>query len=211
MIKGIIFEGITGSGKTTLYRHILRHVTERNCSLFSLNEHCTERSLEPLRSATLSDSLDTLKNIITILHGFQNLSCKGTDPLIKLFLLERFHMSHCLDITRNDKISEYTWVDKHMQMFNSTVLLLTIDPSKILERCILNTRRTRPESWSRYLSTLGTTDDAIVAYYQTQQEHFISLCAQSALPVLRIDTSSENWPELSEHIITNLLPGYKYD
>ncbi len=206
MIKGIILEGIVGSGKTMLYRHLLRQVSNFNCSLLSLNEYCTERSLEPLKNASISDSLQTLKSILTILKHFQNISCQYKNKLIKLFILERFHLSHCLDISDKDTLTDYEWIEKQMRMLNPTIVILTFDPSRIMERSVITTRQTRPKSWSRYLSSLGTTDDSIAAYYRIQQERLISLCSQSTVPIMRIDTSYENWSELAEEITTTLLP-----
>lgn len=205
MMRGIIFEGIPGSGKTTLKSHLLRMIAGRDCSAILLDESVTERSLEPLKKATLEDSLRLLGDISGLLENFKNLSCKFTGNLLKLFILERFHWSHCLDIAGPDHFAHYQPIEDTMHTLNTTVVLLTIGQASVLDRSVIRTRQTRPLSWTRYLSTFGDTDEDVAGHYLNQQEQFFTLAGKTSLQVLHYDTTRENWENLAVDLTSKIF------
>ncbi len=205
MVRGIIIEGIAGSGKTTLRKHLMHRLSVSNASLISINEYCTERCLEPLKDAGPDESAEVLTGIVRLLNNFQNLPCRSSDEFRKLFILERFHMSHCLDIANQEFTAGYRYIDRQMKELNAVIVLLTLEPSSILERSVISTKKTRPASWSDYLSTLGPTDQDVAAYYQCQQELFISFCGQSAIPFSVFDATNPDWTEMAGTIAGKML------
>ncbi len=203
-MRGIILEGIPGSGKTAVFRHLHRLLSDGDCPSLFLSESCTERTLEPLNKSTVRKSLGALNTVLNFILHFKNLSCKSNGNVIKRYILERFHLSHCLDIAGKDFFYEYTSIDRRLGEFNATVVVFTMDVNVIEQRSVIRTKQNRPAAWSKYLSSLGNTDTEIARYYIQQQENFLFLCSQSGLPHIQIDTTNENWPEAANTILQTL-------
>lgn len=206
-MRGVILEGIPGTGKSQIYRLLVGETAQKNLSLFALSENCTERMLEPLRQASLAESLSILDRIIFVLEGYAQLPCLNVSGKNKFFLLERFHFSHCLDIAGMEYWNRYSGIEDKLKSFDAVVIVLTIAPEDIPERTLRQTRKVRPASWSSYLNTLGKTDTEIAGYYRQQQEQLVALSRRSLLPCHFVDTTKQNWTETAEKISHILFTG----
>ena len=56
-MKGLILEGIVGSGKSSILRFLRKQIIENGSSSLILDEAITERPLEPLSSSNVETSL----------------------------------------------------------------------------------------------------------------------------------------------------------
>ncbi len=204
-MNGLIIEGIVGSGKTSLLRHILGYGVFLPRTTLVLTEHETERPLEPLSSANLRQSLELLQHWIKTISRLEvphsPSPCSDTESQHPLFLIERFHFSHCMDIVSPDRFEEYASVESALAEFSAHIILLTIPRDHILERSIRSTSRNRGVSWRQYLQTLGANESAQAEHYRIQQEGFSELAARTRLPVTVRDTSGMEWENLAKECI----------
>ena len=202
-MKGLILEGIVGSGKSSILHSLRKHVVEDGASSLILDETLTERPMEPLHSADVSRSLSHLTRLLQLIKDLHDLeaSVQRSFQTGVRFLLERFHFSHCLDIAGFERFAAYAEIDKQMMELGSKLVVLTVQEDLIRERSVVSTKKLRGESWSRYLTQISETEEGVAAYYAAQQEHFMALCHKSAIPSMAVDTSNRDWEEASFQIV----------
>lgn len=195
-ISGLIIEGICGTGKTTLFRSLLRSEPFAQRSFLSgvtLSEHQTQRALERKeREAGLTpeDNLGLLNQHVSYLEALRDrldrmewCANSGTNMRVP-FVLERFHFTHVCHYPH------MTWehvegIDRRLAGLNCKVCLLTMPDHLLGERIIT----TRNKAWREYLSRHGHTDEEILRHYAHQQQHLLNLRGLSTLDTLTIDTA----------------------
>ena len=202
-MKGLILEGIPGSGKTSVLRELKKKTADMDASWLLLNEQITERPLEPLKSADLRKSIAHLNRLTNLLSGMQEIT-NGNEKHKAAefrFILERFHFSHCLDIAGVEKFESYVEVDRRLNELRSKIVVLRLDDAHILDRCVNSTKQHRPLAWAKYLDRIADTDQGIADHYRKQQEQFIGLCRKTSIPSMVVDASSGDWEDLSFQIL----------
>lgn len=195
-MKGIILEGVTGSGKTRIFGHLQRMLTaERpsNTKIF-LSEHYTERVLEHQReSGTLTPAvvLDHLQRMIGMLESLRSakaaskFSGRGGNATV-LVVVERFLLGQVALMSTSDPsswrvspplVDAIAALYRRIDACGLRTIVLRVLPDAMRDR-VLSTRRYRNAAWCDYLASLGD-DDAIVARYtavqNTMLEHSRSL------------------------------------
>jgi thymidylate kinase len=202
-MRGLILEGIVGSGKSSVLRSLKKQLTEQDGSSMVLSEHITERPMEPLRSANLEKSLSHLGQLVCLIKQINDIEQsvqKYPYPSVQ-FILERFHFSHCLDIAGFEKFDAFVEIDRQMESLGSKLVVLTLHEKLILDRSIVSTKKTRTEAWAKYLAQIADSDEGAAGYYKKQQDDFVSLCEKSEIPSMVVDTSNRDWDEVSFQVI----------
>lgn len=199
---GLVLEGIVGSGKTSVIRHLKKYFLEKDCSVLILTEHYTERPMEPLPAASSVKSvshLNQITNVVKTLHEMENETPSGLRS-DAYFVFERFHLSHCLDISGFEHFDKYRDIDRQLNTFGCKLVVLTIEENIILERCVVSTRKWRDEKWKNYLTRIAPTEEGVADHYKKQQKEFVELCQQSEIPSMVVDASNQDWEEISFQI-----------
>ena len=202
-MKGLILEGIVGSGKSSILRFLRKHINENGSSSFVLDENMTERPLEPLKSSDVEKSTKHLNRLVQLMKNLFDLEsvAQKSRQIQVQFVLERFHFSHCLDIAGIDRFSAYADIDKQMRDLGSKLVVLTMREDVIHERSVVSTKKNRGEAWTRYLEGIAPNEKGVTEFYTAQQEYFIALCRNSVIPSMVVDTSNCDWEEVSFQIV----------
>lgn len=192
-MKGIILEGVTGSGKTRIFGHLQRMLAaERpsNTKIF-LSEHYTERVLEHHReNGTLTSAmvLDHLQRIIGMLESLRStkvaskFSGRGGNVTV-LVVVERFLLGQVALMSTSDPsswcvspplVDEIAALYRRADACGLRTVVLRVAPDAMRDR-VLSTRRYRNAAWCDYLASQGD-DDVIVARYTALQNSMLEHC-----------------------------------
>ncbi len=208
-LNGLILEGISGSGKTSVLKRLLAHdawITKPFTSSLVLSEHHTQRVLEAKErneGLHVNDHLMLLANILDFVeqihkHAGQMDWAERQKHNHKLpYLLERFHFTHVYHYPY------MTWnkvdtIEHRLLNLNAKVCVLTIDKVAIEQRIFGD----RNKQWASYLQRYGSTKKRIINHFTTQQQQLFRLCELTRLPILVIDTSTQTINEIVEKILT---------
>ncbi|MBM3269394.1 MAG: hypothetical protein FJZ01_17260 [Candidatus Sericytochromatia bacterium] len=216
MSTGLILEGVVGTGKSTLFRHLQDHpaFVSREAKL-ALPETYTERAIEHLEVKDLEASLLLLTRITDIVGGLNRTFSESKfgrgdhAELALAFLLERFHLTHAA-MFNEGRFAAYRSVDEVLRFLGAKLVVCVLDDAAFPER-IATTRRERNQLWNDYLderiaSRTATmpreeVDRRVVAHYVAQQKAMLAMARQSLLPTLEIDTTRGDWLMYAEQAI----------
>ena len=204
-ISGLILEGISGTGKTTILHALTRSERFIQNSAIVLSEHHTQRVLERKEreeGLVVADNVQLLEQHVSYLESLrdrlhqmdwrQNNRTNMRVP----YLLERFHFTHVCHYVHMSW-PDVEEIDCRLATLNCKVCLLTMDKAMIEQRVI----HERDAAWRNYLRRYGETDEEIVDYYAGQQEMMCDLCAKSALDTLIVDTTGTDISRSTEKIM----------
>ncbi len=216
MSTGLILEGVVGTGKTTLYRHLLDHpaFVSRETKI-ALPEAYTERAIEHLPVRDLEASLLLLSQITDVIGGLNHTWSESKfgrgqhEDLALTFLLERFHLTHAV-MFNEGRFAAYRSVDEVLRFLGARLVLCVLDESVLPER-IARTRHHRNQLWNDYLDerialrtatmTQDEVDRRVAVHFLAQQKELVAMARQSLLPTLVIDTTAGDWLMYSEQIV----------
>ncbi len=213
MFQGLIIEGISGSGKTSVMEKMLVHTRMRQSTALSrivLTEHHTQRVLELKEQQGLlqtRDHIDLLDGITTFLEGMQQkVVSRGWSPPILddaglFFVLERFHLTHVF------RFPYMQWhqvqsIDQRLLHLGAQHFLLTVNAAVLEERIF-----TRASAcWLNYLKRYGNSPSEIIDAYMQRQQQVIELSHMSCLPLIQLNTSNLTIEEIVEALFQQLSP-----
>jgi len=213
---GLILEGVSSTGKSTLFRHLQDHpaFTCRDAKL-ALPETYTERAIEHLPVKDLEASLLLLSQITDVIAGLNRTFVESKfgkeshEDLALAFLLERFHLSHAVWFNEY-RFAAYRSVDEVLRFLGAKLVVCVVEESALPGR-IAATRRERDELWNDYLDeriarrtaamTDNEVDTRIAAYYAKQQKEVVAMARHSLLPTLVLDTTRSEWQMYTEQVL----------
>lgn len=196
-IRGIVLEGYSNSGKTSLLRAIKQYQAQDESlesSVVILGEHYSqilnnvhgklvqlsrEQHIDLLRSRL--DMIQQLKDWATFLGPGRRKS-RGL-----FFVLERFHLNHRVAFSESNDI-EITELEKQLYELVAKCMMLTISNDKVEERI----KSRNPEDW------INRSKEYIVQsckeLIETQNNLRIQ-AAKSVIPTHEINTDHKDWKE----------------
>jgi adenylate kinase family enzyme len=206
-MRRLIIEGITGTGKSTIYKKVVSKLTTCSGSnLFFLNEYITWRTFEKRESIKQSCE-ETFANISKFLKwlsssyinaDLQNTS-HGQDEQ-PCYLMEGFHWNaYARGILSEDAFYD---IENKLNQLNFTIVLLVLSDSQIKSRSVIETRQFRTNGWSKYLETLGDSDDKIAVVFKERQNKYCDIYSRSSLNKILINTDEKRWDDYVDRIIT---------
>lgn len=202
-ICGIILEGQSCSGKTSLFNALKRyHLSlrdgERNVIYLSENYSQTLNliygTLENLNAEENLQILFDRIGMLEQLNGYANAMGEHSRRARGLFFVfERFHLN-CAFSHNTIALDQYKQLEDRISMLNTLTVLCTIGEKNIEQRL-----RHR----ARYTKESLTSDK--INEYSKMQEKFIQLANNSAVPTLILNTDDMDWNSYAKMICNKLF------
>jgi hypothetical protein len=170
-----IFEGIAGSGKTTLEQLLVRQI--ENAQIISEDE-----TLMPI-----VDNRDPRK----ALRHLESIIQKVEGSPSEVVIIDRLHLTHAFR-TDSDLESFSDIEAKLKTLGDAQIILLTNRQDAIRDR-IEETIKYREGGWMQGARGAESIEEK-TAYYTDQQERLVELADVTTLPCTVIDTTGKNWP-----------------
>jgi hypothetical protein len=202
-VRGIIVEGVTASGKSTILRSLQQRLAiERptTTKLF-LSEHYTERVLEDARAnhtLTLAKALQHITELVSTIEQINSWKVNGKFADISgnseiIVLVERFYGAHVANLESRGVPMSQTILQSVATLYDRlasigmSIAILTVQP-ELLPAPVADTRGNRNQKWSNYLDSIGDRE-AINAHFLRWQERLVSFYATLG-PNVNITTRS---------------------
>ncbi|MBB3126696.1 hypothetical protein FHS19_001350 [Paenibacillus rhizosphaerae] len=206
MIRGVILEGLSTTGKTSVLSalkrvHSLSSHAER--TMIALSEHYSQilhSDHGVLRSLDHNEHMKLLNQHISYLeqlHGWIE-SLGHTKPSNGIFfILERFHLNHRAAFADHSEIEA---LEQRLLSLNAKCVLLTISREAIPSRFV----ESRGEAWRKYvMSNHPSADDACRKFVEDQE--ILRRCMkQSLIPAMEINTDEASWDGYASQILKAL-------
>lgn len=206
MFRGLILDGVTGTGKSTLFRLLRSHpsFTEVD-SAVALSQSYTLRTAPGGEVGALLD--DVLRSVETLQTrcARSEFAHRQDGRADVSFLFEGFHHYAALEaVEPQHRRCFAARFEPRLAGLGTKLVALSVAPDAVLDRCVRSTLRHRGEGWRRFLTRFGDSEHDVAAYYLERQRHFLALVDASMLPVLRVDTSAlsepSEWRSVAEEI-----------
>ena len=207
-ISGLILEGISGTGKSTVLKALVnseRFVKKTYPSSIILSEHQTQRVLEQKdreTGLTVSDNILLLDQHVSYLEQLNDrlekmLWCRNNQTNMRIpYILERFHFTHVYHynhITWKDVKS----IDLRLSDINCKSCIFTLN-REILEKRIFTGR---DAAWNNYIQRYGDTPKQILEYFINQQDELLTLSDKSKLDSKIIDASDLSIDDMLNQVL----------
>lgn len=201
-VRGIILEGQSCSGKTSIFNAIKRcqfaeDDAERN--VIYLSEHYSQ-TLNwvngELKNLSQEENLSALTDRISMLEQLNTYAnSMGTHSRRSrglFFVFERFHLNYayCFNDINSDK---YLKLERRLFDLNVQVVLCTVSSANAEQR--LKHRAT-------YTNEIVTKEN-IMKYIESQQR-FIDIASKSSLPTTILNTDSMDWDSYAKRLLDNM-------
>lgn len=201
-IRGIILEGQSCSGKTSIFNALKRYHqsetgSERN--VIYLSEHYSQ-TLNwvngKLQNLSREENLRVLSDRISMLEQLNNYANAMGEHSRKsrglFFVFERFHLNYAF--AHNDIISdEYVKLEQRLIRLNAQTVLCTISPENTMQRLMHR---------ANYTNEVVTKED-IIKYIENQQ-CFFNIANKSNIPTMIINTDDLNWDGYAKMILDKI-------
>ena len=207
-VAGLIIDGVSGTGKTTLLKSILRSKRYVNRSFLStiiLSEHQTQRVLEAKEQKeglSQQDNLALLESHVGYLSGILGSlkqmpwSSNGRTNMRVTYLIERFHFTHVYHYAHMGW-KDVTHIDSQLAALKCKLCLITAEPQIIVDRIMGG----RNPAWREYIRRFGEKPTNVADHFRAQQDSLLDLCKISTLESNIIDTSSAGVEESVEQVL----------
>lgn len=201
-IRGIILEGQSCSGKTSIFnaiksRHLVEKDAERN--VIYLAEHYSQ-TLNlingELKSLSQEENLRVLSDRISMLEQLNSYANSMGEHSRRsrglFFVFERFHLNYAFSFNDIDSY-EYLELEKRLSYLNTKVVLCTISSDKIEQRL-------RHRSY--YTNEVITQES--IDQYNERQQHLINIANRSSLSTMIINTDDLLWDGYADMILNSI-------
>lgn len=208
-MQGLLIEGISGAGKTTVLNGLrgrLPSLAQEAHLLFT--EQYTQRLVTCTTDKAELYEIVTklLSHYVTFLEGLKSrydVSIFPSHPrrlsIDVAFLFERFHLGQYIlrGFAPDDTFSD---LDSRLAVLGAKLVVLTIPENLIYERCVLSTQRFRGSGWKEYQAAWKLDNGGLVARYTEEQLHLCRLARMSAIPLQVIDTADQDWVRIESEV-----------
>jgi hypothetical protein len=201
-IRGIILEGQSCSGKTSIFNaikrcHPLTDDAERN--VIYLAEHYSQ-TLNwvngELKMLNQEENLKVLSDRILMLEQLNNHANSMGEHSRRsrglFFVFERFHLNYAFSFN-NIIFSEYVKLEKRLSNLNAQVVLCTISPENTKQRLMHRATYTNE----------AVTEEDIAGYIENQRQ-FIDIANKSTVPTMIINTDGLDWDGYAKMILDKI-------
>jgi thymidylate kinase len=217
-MRGIIVEGVTASGKSTILRSLQQRLAiERpTTTKLILSEHYTERVLEDARASHTLTHNKTLQHITELVSTIEQINSwkvngkfadiSGNSEII--VLVERFYGAHVANLESLGVSVPQTILQSLATLYDRlasigmSIAILTVQP-ELLPAAVADTRGNRNQEWSNYLDSIGDRE-AINAHFLNWQERLVSFYAtlgsHAKITTRSFCTSTRTLPALSDEL-----------
>lgn len=201
-IRGIILEGQSCSGKTSIFNAIkLCHLSEADAerNVIYLAEHysqtlnCVNGEMQKLNQ---EENLRVLSDRISMLEQLNNYANSMGEHSRRsrglFFVFERFHLNYAhsfYDITS----AEYVKLEQRLFSLNAQVVLCTISPENTSQRLMHRATYTNEV----------VTQEYITKYIENQQR-LVDFANKSNVPTMIINTDDLNWDGYARMILDKI-------
>jgi thymidylate kinase len=189
-VNGIIIEGLSYSGKTSVFNAIKKlHGDKFERTLIAISENYSQilyKKNDGLFSLNEKEHLQLLKTRVESIKrigdwgdqlGPASQASRGV-----FILFERFHLNHINTFPKSD-ISD---LELDLQKCNLKTILLTISPEKVYDRLLL-----------RYNGNTELAKQKVNAYL-VQQKNYISISQKSKIETEIIVTDNMDWNKIAK-------------
>jgi hypothetical protein len=207
MINGVAFAGITGAGKSILFKMLsTKLVSMEHTSLLILRNNLVQtRVYEHLRrEQSLADLSIFLNQPLLLMDHLQQVA-QGWPSNNKInprtiVLFESWLLNLCAELGLKPK-EHFEALDERRASVGLAIIHLHFPPGLVAERSVILTRRYRGVGWGRYLDALGADVDAQAAEFRRRQSEIARLFALCRSPRISIDTSDMEWSVYAAKIL----------
>ena len=221
LLRGLIIEGVSCAGKSTLLRALLSHpsyLRRGGQSAVVLTEHHTQRVLEGAglrRTLSVADNVNLLRSHVTYLAGLAGrlkamrrwVDEDLPNPQLSA-VLERFHLTHVLHY-QHMAWADVSALDDELAELGFRHCLVVASAAELERRLSVE----RGARWGGYLVQDGVRGrlqgepsvEAKAQYFVRQQDALRHLARCSRLPAVEIDTSDAPLESSVQTLIRLLL------
>lgn len=209
LIRGIILEGGSTAGKTSVLRALKRLNAlddEGERCVVVLGEHYSQ-VLHAVGSGFITlapdEHLQLLEQNVAMLeqlHGWaRRLGPASRRSRGLFYILERFHLNHRQSFPDTDS-ARITEIEQRLAALGAKCVLLTVSPTAVEERFI----RSRGKAWEMQVLQSHASIAAACDAYSSTQESLRALAATSAIPTVEIVTDKAEWEIYAERVMAEL-------
>jgi hypothetical protein len=203
MIRGVIIEGLSTTGKSSVFSAIKRlqsltHNGEK--TIIAISEHYSQvlHSYKGvLRSMGKDEHIQLLNRHVDYLEQNYNWidslgHTKSSNGVF--YLLERFHVNHRAAFIDSTEIE---MLEKRLVKLNAHCVLLTLSPDVVESRFV----ESRSEAWKSYVMENHSTITDACKKFLGDQEKLRMYAKQSLIPTLEINTDEADWDSYAKKIL----------
>jgi len=203
MIRGVLIEGLSTSGKTSVFaalKNMHSQTPDAEKTMIAVSEHYSQvlhAYHGVLQSMNKDEHIQLLNRHVDYLEQqgewIRTLGhTKSSNGVF--YLCERFHLNHRAAFHSS---SDIEMLERRLVSLNARCVLLTLSPAVAASRFV----ESRGEDWKAYvLGTHATAEEARLAFLEQQEQ--LRLCAQqSRIPTLEINTDDADWDAYARRIL----------
>ena len=206
---GIVLEGITGSGKSTLYQRLGRspRVLSYESRLFLAQAYTLRMAPEAGECETLHRLVDAVERLHAP-YWRSEFSARDDARGSLCWVMEGFQYYMALDrCAPTADAALVASVEARLCELGGHLVVLTVQPDAILEQCVRSTLRHRGSGWRDFLFRMGRTETEVAEVLRRRQERLLALVTATRLPVIRLDSTTQDWDDLTARVEAHLAPG----
>ncbi|MET3848689.1 hypothetical protein [Paenibacillus sp. OAE614] len=203
MIRGVILEGLSTTGKTSVLSALKRVQSlspHAERTMIALSEHYSQilhSDHGVLRSLDQNEHIQLLNQHIAYLeqlHGWIESLGHAKPSNGIFFILERFHLNHRSAFADHSKIEA---LEQRLLRLNAKCVLLTLSPEAVPTRFV----ESRGEAWRSYVMANHPSADEACRKFVEDQERLRTCMKQSLIPAMEINTDEAAWDDYANQIL----------
>lgn len=196
----IILEGVTGSGKSSVFKEL--RLKQIKLNTLVLSEYYTLRTFEKManKSEYVFDQLLSFIELQDQLFFEAQLDKTSNGQQQKISVcFEGFHLNaYSRELISED---EFIRIDQRLKKLGFKTVFFELPETLLKKRCIEETLMYRKSGWKNYIEALGGNEKALKIFTE-RQLLMIEKLQGVAGEVLRIDTSEKDWEYYTKIILS---------